>query len=946
MKWFSHYHIKTIQGKLIGTSLLLITILSILVYFVTLQVLAHIEAKTQYEYDLYSFQQMDEFVEAIIRNNEIKMDFIYSSSSIQQEITAPLDESAFSALERFRATQASIWNTFSAKDHVGSVLILGRNSSIAYHNLIGSKSTYSKDLDLAQFMADPLIAPYLIDQAAPSFFNPGALINESYNQQRNLYSAMSNQLVVMKKIFGANHTIEGIIITVYNSSLIPDILPKEQGEGSLYLVDASNRVLWPEAAHSPNINFDKLDSQGYATLPATRSLITYSSLNSMSMKIVNEIPLDKITFAPSNFLSYSAWISLICLCIAGIASYFLARFICRPLSEFACLLVNIDMTLSNPLPPLKIWLPYKTLRSKLIYYFSLTVLLPVLLYMAYTGYYQYQQLKSQLVHLTNQTMAQSKVNLDYRLYTFDELTVQIIADSSVQAMLYNHTRGLTPSFVPISPSLYKLMLNAKMYQPNIISVKIYGIDGTSVFSSSSFESERDLAMDPNLLKNLNNSNGNLIFIDSASPAQARVQASQLVFARKLLSLNNSFGSPLGYVIFTMKNDLLNPLIRSTFLTKLESSYLLNPTGDILFDDPMNLTTWDDTLLKLPSDASVPQVLKSNSQLKLVFHRTTDLFGFNIIGIVPNEEIIKQILPLLQISALIMGLLILFAVALSSYIAVSIIRPLKRLQKLTEALDGGNLDQRMIYANKDEIGVLFNQFNRMTRRLNELVIENYQSKLRESELMFLEKEAQFNALQQQINPHFLYNTLESIRWMAYKRGVHEVVDMTVALGKFFRGNIIKGKDIILFQEELDHLSNYLFIQKIRYQDKFKVDIQVEDRVLQRPIIKLILQPLIENAITHGIERMKEGGEITLVAKLINERIQLEIRDNGQGIGRAKLEELRNSLVEPHSYSENIGVANVYKRLQLFYNDKFSFQIHSDGAGLGTSIYLEFPAFPQN
>jgi two-component system sensor histidine kinase YesM len=190
-----------------------------------------------------------------------------------------------------------------------------------------------------------------------------------------------------------------------------------------------------------------------------------------------------------------------------------------------------------------------------------------------------------------------------------------------------------------------------------------------------------------------------------------------------------------------------------------------------------------------------------------------------------------------------------------------------------------------------------------------------------------RKTEFIALQTQINPHFLYNTLDSIVYLSENHMNDEVVEMVVALSKFFRISISRGKNIILLSEELEHARNYLLIQQIRYNKKFTFEFDIDEKVKNYKVVKLILQPLIENAIYHGINTEYNEGKIQIRAFEKNHKLHLEIEDDGYGITPEKIEELKVGFKD-QSKAKSVGVRNVYQRLQLYYGAESEFIIESE------------------
>lgn len=248
----------------------------------------------------------------------------------------------------------------------------------------------------------------------------------------------------------------------------------------------------------------------------------------------------------------------------------------------------------------------------------------------------------------------------------------------------------------------------------------------------------------------------------------------------------------------------------------------------------------------------------------------------------------------------------------------------------------NLDVLIEDDHNDEISMLANQFNQMIIQINDLIQKNYKAKIKEKELLFLEKEAELNALQQQINPHFLYNTLENIKWLGYKNNDMEICSMITALSDFFRENINHKDNFISLKKELKHLDNYLYIQNKRYKDKFQIVKQITSEAKDTKIPKLILQPLIENSIKHGLEPLEAGGKIFINAKTINNRLRLIVKDTGKGIKKEKLNRLICNIKSEKS-NQHFGLKNVYQRISLYY-EEFKFEIKSE-YNEGTQVLIE-------
>lgn len=287
----------------------------------------------------------------------------------------------------------------------------------------------------------------------------------------------------------------------------------------------------------------------------------------------------------------------------------------------------------------------------------------------------------------------------------------------------------------------------------------------------------------------------------------------------------------------------------------------------------------------------------------------------------NTEIIEEagrqnllILVIITISTLVVTL------GVTSLIANGISKPINRLKDHMQLIESGDFYQSIEITGQKEVIVLAHSFNAMIdeiRSLMEKVLIEQKEK----------RKTEFQALQNQINPHFLYNTLDSIVYLSENKLNDKVVEMVVALSKFFRISISRGENIILLKEELEHARNYLLIQKIRYNDKFDFAFEVEDEVLDYKVVKLSLQPLIENAIYHGINTEYNSGKITIRAFLKDDKLILEVEDDGYGIPDDKIDELYKS-IKMGIMSKSIGLRNVYLRLKIYYGESFDFTIDSE------------------
>jgi two-component system sensor histidine kinase YesM len=285
--------------------------------------------------------------------------------------------------------------------------------------------------------------------------------------------------------------------------------------------------------------------------------------------------------------------------------------------------------------------------------------------------------------------------------------------------------------------------------------------------------------------------------------------------------------------------------------------------------------------------------------------------------------------------------ILFSILAAWYISKSIYVPIKKLHDVTKTIGQQDLEVLLTSRNADEITELGLSFNLMVGRVRSLL----DAKLQEQEAL---KKAELRALQAQINPHFLYNTLDAIIWMAEANRKAQVVDLVRALSRFFRITLSKGRDWISLADEFAHVESYLIIQQMRYRDILDYRIEVAEEVLHSKMLKLTLQPLVENALYHGIKHKRSGGIITVTAQRLDaQRLRIDVHDNGIGIPADKLEEIRSQLSREASeriVSESgYGISNVNQRVRLYYGPDYGLTIESQYQQ-GTRVSLILPIQP--
>jgi len=281
-------------------------------------------------------------------------------------------------------------------------------------------------------------------------------------------------------------------------------------------------------------------------------------------------------------------------------------------------------------------------------------------------------------------------------------------------------------------------------------------------------------------------------------------------------------------------------------------------------------------------------------------------------------------------AVILGL----TIFLSYQVPLSITRPLRKLNEVTRLVASGNLAVRSDVQTGDEVGVLSDSLNTMIDKINELLEQVTKEQVRL-------RKAEFELLQSQINPHFLYNTLDAIIWLAEAGEQKKVVSMVGSLSDFFRTSLNRGNDIIHLKEELLHVRSYLEIQQVRYQDILNFEIDVPEEMERYMIPKITIQPLVENALYHGIKNKRGSGKIQIRGRKNGNDLVVEIEDNGIGISKERLWQVRDGIQKKILTGKDIyGLYNVHERIRLNFGEEYGIDIQST-YGEGTLVRILLP-----
>lgn len=367
-------------------------------------------------------------------------------------------------------------------------------------------------------------------------------------------------------------------------------------------------------------------------------------------------------------------------------------------------------------------------------------------------------------------------------------------------------------------------------------------------------------------------------------------------------------------------------------------YLMDSNGDIIWHPKFELIASgrvkENNLVAAGyDDGSREEVFNGTSQT--VVTKTVGYTGWKLVGVIKGTGISLNMLKTRLFIVFVILLIIFIVIIINSYISFRVTNPIRELEKSVKALEEGNLDADIYMGGSYEVQHLGKSVQDMKFRIKGLMqdIVNEHEEKRKSE---------FDSLQAQINPHFLYNTLDIIVWQIENEKQSEAVHTVTALARFFRLSLGKGKNIVTVKDEIDHVKNYLMIQHMRFKNKFDYEFDIAEDVLELPSLKLMLQPLVENAIYHGMEFMDGDGLIMVKAWREEDELYLSVADNGLGMTEDKVEMiLTGKSASGNGRGSGIGVKNVNERIKLYFGEAYGLTIDSE-PDEGTTVIIHLPA----
>ncbi|MCX8130614.1 MAG: sensor histidine kinase [Clostridia bacterium] len=577
-----------------------------------------------------------------------------------------------------------------------------------------------------------------------------------------------------------------------------------------------------------------------------------------------------------------------------------------------------------------------SIRSRLLLYFVMFFIIPIIMIGVISYSVSLSIIKERAVDFSSQTVKRVTDETEKILLEAHKIAVMIANDPTIQEPLrIPQHEDISDRFSTDLKTDSRLSF-IESYSAGFYGFYVIGQNGGKYKSNYCSIKDEDLRKQDWFRKIINSSGP--VWFGIHTDSYAVETAGQSFISVGLRIVDKASGQISGVVLIDIAVERFTEVTKDSKLGKTGYMFVVDEKKNEVQgrNDKLVSQTLNEMEKKyLKSDrGATGYFVESFGEKSIVIYNTSLLTGWKTIGIVPMNELTKDSRELGYIIAVLTLMICVFAILSAWYNAATVANPIRKLMLLMKKVEDGDLSVSMNVKYDDEIGRLGRSFNVMIQKIGTLMERVYkeQKELRKAEL---------KALQAQINPHFLYNTLDSIIWMVRANRNEEVIKMVTSLTKLFRIGISRGKDIITIKEEIEHINSYLTIQNIRYKSKFDYEVKIDESLYRYKTLKLILQPLVENAIYHGIKEKRGQGFISITSREEEKSIVLKVEDDGIGMTEEKIGKLKNTLSNSGGETmDSYGVRNVDERIKIFFGSEYGLVFESK-PGVGTRVEVTIP-----
>lgn len=595
------------------------------------------------------------------------------------------------------------------------------------------------------------------------------------------------------------------------------------------------------------------------------------------------------------------------------------------------------------------------IRTRLVLLFTILSLIPLLVTVALVYKDSSDALKRKISTYSVQVMHQVSANIKRELDRLQNDSVEIEFSDVVQRTLLHYDKMSAWEIENVKYMMRENNVKKFSFLHDVSDVQIYTRDRKKInaYGDSSFPFTLRTDYLENYLDQLLEKGGNIVWtpineeqeyhlVKVAESAEQLSKSNGVLLGRAVKSLNE--GDIIGYLIIRSNERQLVTIYRDIDIGSGADIFILDKTGIVVSSRSSSVPVANYFFDKNMIVHIKENFSAGNSVFNYEMEGTTYLVSFApiegvdwfVVGIIPFSYINSDSKELI-VGAVLIGIgCFIIAILLAYVFSASILAPLGRLRKAMDRARQGDLSVVIADPYDDEIGHVTQHFNHMLMEIKNLM-QHIGSKEKQKRLIELK------VLQAQINPHFLSNTLNTVKFLAKAQKAENIESITTSLIQLFHMTIGKGEDLITIGEEMEYIINYINIQEYRYLNKFKINYDLEPEILKCKIPRLLLQPVVENALIHGIGQIEGQGMVVIKGFLYGKDIKMIVTDNGVGIPPEKLEILLKLNSQKDCLS-GIGIANVAERIKLYFGEQYGVSIESI-PGLYTTVEMTVPAIKQ-
>ncbi|WP_276352220.1 cache domain-containing sensor histidine kinase [Cohnella caldifontis] len=583
---------------------------------------------------------------------------------------------------------------------------------------------------------------------------------------------------------------------------------------------------------------------------------------------------------------------------------------------------------------------YRTsIRGKLLAAYLPLIILPVVVIsVASYALFSYKMSSASRM-LAEQNAKEINRHLETYLDELERLSLFPYFHTNVMDVLRDNRQFDSPEQMYQEYKMFDDMFGNIMLNPrqDLLNVFLYRSDGTRYFNTRvnvTLNGDYDWKTSDWYRRTLE-ADGAVVYTPNAGrDGRFTVLPYDIFSISRLIKSDN--GQVVGTILIDANFQGVEDVLRDIGLGQKSNVVLKDQSGQILFAQN---GLYLDQLKSLRNAENV--TLRADGEKLFVGSDVSAKTGWTASVVIPSENIYRSFISIREVILWLAAIFGAIALIVTFWLSGSITRPIREMYRMMKKVESGQYDVELNVTSQDEIGSLGRAFNKMSSQIKELIHEVYEFEIRQ-------KEAELNNLKMQIRPHFLYNTLEAIRSLAELSDNREIVEMTGSLGSILRYSIKTHQKLVLLDKELDYIRQYLNIHQIMNGDAVRFEFDIEPDVRRRYSIPLMFQPIIENALQHGLYGRRSGGLLRISGKAENEALTFTIADNGVGIPPGDMEELNAKLSEPAlphradaESADGIGLLNVNRRLKIVFGDAYGLTVGPNPGG-GTVVSVRIPA----